>query len=78
MKIKTSITLSEELFATLDKWRDDRISRSELIETVLHEYAVKRLRAERDARDVEIINANADKWNAEMEDFLDLQTWRKQ
>lgn len=75
MKIKTSITLSEELLATLDKWRDDHSSRSELIESVLREYAVKRLRAERAARDIEIINANADKWNAEMDDFLDLQAW---
>lgn len=75
MKIKTSITLSEELLATLDKWRDHHSSRSELIESVLREYAVKRLRAERAARDIEIINANADKWNAEMDDFLDLQAW---
>lgn len=73
MKIKTSITLSEELLATLDKWRDNHSSRSELIETVLREYAVKRLRAERDARDLEIINANAEKWNAESEAFRDLQ-----
>jgi metal-responsive CopG/Arc/MetJ family transcriptional regulator len=75
MKIKTSITLSEELIATLDKWRDDRTSRSQLIETVLREYAIKRLRAERDARDIEIINANADYFNAESEDFRDLQAW---
>jgi mRNA interferase MazF len=69
MKIKTSITLSEALLATLDKWRDDGTSRSQLIENVLREYAVKRLRAERDARDVEIINANAAYFNAESEDF---------
>ncbi len=73
MKIKTAITLSEELLATLDQWRNNRVSRSELIESVLRDYAVKRLRAERDAMELAKINANADKWNAESEAFRDIQ-----
>lgn len=73
MKIKTSITLSEELLATLDKWRDDRVSRSELIETVLRDYAIKRLRAERDAQELAKINANADRLNAQATDIYDYQ-----
>jgi metal-responsive CopG/Arc/MetJ family transcriptional regulator len=73
MKIKTSITLSEELLATLDKWRDPHSSRSELIESVLREYAVKRLRAERDANELAKINANADRLNAQAADLYDYQ-----
>jgi metal-responsive CopG/Arc/MetJ family transcriptional regulator len=73
MKIKTSITLSEDLIATLDKWRDDHTSRSQLIEAVLREYAIKRLRAERDARELAIINANADRLNEQASDLYDYQ-----
>ncbi len=75
MKVKTSVSLSEELITALDILRGDHTSRSDLIETILHTYVLQRQRDERDERDLAILNANTDRFNTESADFEELQAW---
>ena len=70
MKEKTSITLSREVLAGIDRIAGSKQSRSALIEAVLLQYLRQRARAQRDARDIELINRHADELNAEAEDVL--------
>jgi metal-responsive CopG/Arc/MetJ family transcriptional regulator len=72
-KEKTSVTLSREVLKGVDRAAGSKRSRSAFIETVLAEYLRARERAERDARDLELINAHADELNAEVEDILGYQ-----
>ena len=48
-------------------------SRSAFIEAVLTQYLRKRLRAQVEARDLELINTAANELNAEVEDILRYQ-----
>jgi metal-responsive CopG/Arc/MetJ family transcriptional regulator len=73
MKEKTSITLSREVLTGIDRIAGSRQSRSAFIESVLLQYLRDRARAQRDARDIEIINRHADELNAEAEDVLRYQ-----
>ena len=67
---KTTVTLPEELLQEVDEMSKEYRSRSEFIEIVLRGFVAQRKREERDARDLAIINANADRLNAEAEDVL--------
>jgi len=73
MKVKTSITLSEDLLRVLGEQAGDGRSRSEFIETALWAYIAHVRRAELSARDLEIINRRADYLNQEAADVLDYQ-----
>jgi metal-responsive CopG/Arc/MetJ family transcriptional regulator len=73
MKEKTSITLSREVLTGIDRIAGSRQSRSAFIESVLLQYLRDRARAQRDARDVEIINRRAEKLNRDAEDGLQYQ-----
>ena len=73
MKEKTSVTLSSEVLAGIDRIAGSKQSRSAFIETVLQQYLRQRARAQRDARDVEIINRNAERLNRDAEDGLEDQ-----
>jgi metal-responsive CopG/Arc/MetJ family transcriptional regulator len=73
MKIKTSITLSEDLLQAVDQQTGVPKKRSEFIETVLWTYIAQVRRAEQNARDLEIINRHADHLNDEAVDVLDYQ-----
>jgi metal-responsive CopG/Arc/MetJ family transcriptional regulator len=73
MKEKTSITLSPEILQGIDRLAGSRQSRSAFIETVLAQYLLQRARAQRDARDIDLINRHADELNAEAEDVLRYQ-----
>ena len=73
MKEKTSITLSREVLNGIDRVAGSRQSRSAFIETVLHQYLRQRERAQRDARDIELINRHAAKLNRDAEDGLEDQ-----
>ena len=73
MKEKTSITQSREVLAGIDRIAGSRQSRSAFIETVLHQYRRQRERAQRDARDIELINRNAARLNRNAEDGLEDQ-----
>jgi metal-responsive CopG/Arc/MetJ family transcriptional regulator len=73
MKEKTSITLSKEVLAGIDRVAGSKRSRSAFIEAVLAEHLRARARAERDARDLKIINRNAEQLNREALDVLQYQ-----
>ena len=73
MKEKTSVTLSPEVLKGIDRLAGSKQSRSAFIETVLQQYLRQRKRAQRDARDMELINRHADELNAEAEDVLRYQ-----
>jgi metal-responsive CopG/Arc/MetJ family transcriptional regulator len=73
MKEKTSITLSSDVLAQVDRKAGAKASRSAFIEGVLREYFKAKAREAINARDLELINANADYLNREMEDVLEYQ-----
>ena len=74
MKEKTSITLSKEVLAGIDRVADSKRSRSAVIEAILARCLRKRARAQIEARDRELLNRAADELNAEIEDVLSYQT----
>ena len=73
MKLKTSLTLSEDLVATLDRLAGPNVSRSSFIEKILRAFVEGRDQARRDAREIATINRHAAKLNAEMKDVLSFQ-----
>ncbi len=73
MKEKTSITLSKEVLTGIDRVAGSRQSRSAFIEAILQQYLRQRARAQRDARDIELINRHAEKLNRDAEDGLEDQ-----
>jgi metal-responsive CopG/Arc/MetJ family transcriptional regulator len=73
MREKTSITLSPDVLAEIDRQVGSKRSRSAFIEAVLRQYFKEKVREALNARDVEIINANADALNREAMDVLRYQ-----
>ena len=71
MKVKTSITLSEDLVKILSRYAAD--NRSEFIEKALRSFIAQLARDEKTARDIRIINDKAEALNAEAEDVLAYQ-----
>jgi metal-responsive CopG/Arc/MetJ family transcriptional regulator len=70
VRVKTSVTLPQELLTRID--RVDK-NRSALIERAALAYLDHLARQERDRRDIEIINRNADRLNRESADVLGYQ-----
>lgn len=73
MKIKTSVTLSEEFLEALSR-EADQTNRSALIEEATWRYLRQRQREKRDARELERINVQAERLNEEALDVLSFQT----
>jgi metal-responsive CopG/Arc/MetJ family transcriptional regulator len=73
MKDKTSITLSREVLAGIDRLAGSRQSRSAFIEAVLRRFLRSRARAEIEAHDLQRINQASDRLNAEASEVLDYQ-----
>ncbi len=73
MKEKTSITLSKDILTGIDRIAGSKQSRSAFIETVLTQYLRQQMRAQVEARDLELINKAADELNPEVEDVLRYQ-----
>jgi metal-responsive CopG/Arc/MetJ family transcriptional regulator len=73
MKVKTSITLSEELIKSIDELFGGQKNRSEFIENAVREYIERQVQVERDLKDIDILNKKADKLNKEAEDILSYQ-----
>ena len=73
MKEKTSITLSPEVLKDIDKLAGAKRSRSAVIENVLRIYLRQKERARIYAHDLEILNREADRINAQNEDWLQYQ-----
>lgn len=73
MKEKTSITLSKDVLAHVDRLAGSRHSRSAFIERVLRKYLRERARNAAHARDLVRINNAAARLNAEAADVLSYQ-----
>jgi metal-responsive CopG/Arc/MetJ family transcriptional regulator len=73
MKLKTSLTLSGDLIATIDKLAGSKVSRSSYIEQILRDYVDGRTQARKDAREIAAINRHSAQLNAEMSDALSFQ-----
>lgn len=73
MRVKTSVTLSPETLQAIDEIAGELLNRSRIIEQAVLEFIERRRRAERDARDLEILNRSADVLNEEVEDILGYQ-----
>ena len=73
MKIKTSITISEEILFSIDSLLAQKGDRSEFIERILSDFLDKIKTTARGVKDIETINKNADRLNKEAEDVLSYQ-----
>jgi len=73
MKVRTSVTLPKELLIEVDALAGKKHKRSKIVESALRDFVQKKTRAERDKRELEIINANSDKLNEEALDVLEYQ-----
>lgn len=70
MRVKTSITLPDHLLKRIDRADSNR---SALIERATRAYLARLERAEQEAKDTAIINANAERLNREAKDVLEYQ-----
>ena len=73
MKIKTSITLSEEVLLEIDQITGESRNRSAFIEIAIRDFLKKRAKKIRDDRDLDILNRNSKRLNREAEDVLSYQ-----
>ena len=73
MKIKTSITLSEEIIKEMDELSQQYGSRSVLVEKAIREFLAAETRRRRDLQDINILDRNADALNKEAADVLSYQ-----
>ncbi|MBI2918019.1 MAG: ribbon-helix-helix protein, CopG family [Chloroflexi bacterium] len=74
MKVKTSITISEELLQLVDeRAKESNKNRSDFIEGAVWAFVRQLIRNEQDARDLDIINRRAESLNKEAADVLAYQ-----
>lgn len=73
MKVKTSITISEETLKTIDEYPGERVSRSQFIEKAIQAYLSQLMKNARDPKDLELINRHAKSLNEEADDVLEYQ-----
>lgn len=73
MKAKTSVTLSQEVLAQIDRLAGSKQSRPAFIESVLSSFLRDRRKAALHARDLARINRAADRLNREAADVLEYQ-----
>jgi metal-responsive CopG/Arc/MetJ family transcriptional regulator len=73
MRVKTSVTIDEAVLRGIDKATGRGRSRSRVIEEAARDFLARRARAAREARDLEILDRNAESLNREMDDVLSYQ-----
>jgi metal-responsive CopG/Arc/MetJ family transcriptional regulator len=73
MKIKTSITLSEDIIQAIDRIAGKSKNRSAIIEAALRAYITQKAKELRDRGDFDILNKNSERLNREAEDVLSYQ-----
>lgn len=73
MKVKTSITLSEDIIEFVDARLEQYKTRSQFIEAAVRAFIEQLRRDEQSARDIAIINRRADRLNREAMDVLAYQ-----
>ena len=72
MKVKTSVTLEDDLLNRIDSVLYNNESRSAFLMDAAQQLARKREHATRDKRDLEQLNANAEALNKEALDNLEI------
>ncbi len=73
MKVKTSITLSEDVLRALEEHVVSYKNRSDFIEAALWAFIKQKIRDEQNARDRTILSRRADALNKEAQDVLSYQ-----
>jgi len=73
MKVKTSITLSEELIRAMDALSSQYGTRSALIEQAVRDFLATVAQRQREAQDLEILNRRAEALNVEAAAVLSYQ-----
>jgi metal-responsive CopG/Arc/MetJ family transcriptional regulator len=73
VKVKTSVTLSEELIRQIDALSSQYGTRSALIERAERDFLATEAQRQREARNLEILNRRAEALNAEAADVLSYQ-----
>jgi metal-responsive CopG/Arc/MetJ family transcriptional regulator len=73
MKVKTSVTLEQNVARELDRIVGRDGSRSAVIELAVREFLERRLRVSRDAKDLRLLNRHAARLNREAADVLGYQ-----
>ena len=73
MKIKTSITISEELLKKIDNIDSKKHNRSAIIEKALWFYLEIKTRNFRDQKDLDILNKISETHLKENEEIMDMQ-----
>ncbi len=71
-RIETVVSLPKDLFEQANQI-DKNEQISDVIETALRDYLIKKSKRELNRRDIEIINANADLINKQVEETLGFQ-----
>ena len=72
MKVRTSVTVDKRLLDAVDRL-SGKNDRSRFIEAALRAYVAQLVRHKQNARDLAVINKNADELNEEALDALDYQ-----
>lgn len=73
MKVKTSVTLSQEILSLIDQYVEGENNRSAFIELAVKTYLELIKRNKRDQNDLQIINRLSEKLNREAMDVLQYQ-----
>jgi len=73
MKVKTSITLPQDLVRQVDGLAGQYGNRSTLIERAIRDFLAAQARRQQDLRDLDILNRCADALSEEAEDVLSYQ-----
>lgn len=73
MKVKTSITLSEDVLRALEEHVVSYKNRSDFIEAALWAFIKQKIRDEQNTRDRTILSRRADALNKEAQDVLSYQ-----
>jgi metal-responsive CopG/Arc/MetJ family transcriptional regulator len=73
MKVKTSITLSEDVLEAIDRRSAPFKNRSDFIEAAIRAFIARMIQDEQNARDLAIINRQAERLNREAADVLAYQ-----
>ena len=73
MKVKTSITLSEDLLEAIDQRAAQFKNRSDFIESAIRAFIAQVFREEQNAKDLAILNREAERLNQEAIDVLSYQ-----
>jgi metal-responsive CopG/Arc/MetJ family transcriptional regulator len=74
MKVKTSISISEDPIRRIDEFSGGQKNRSEVIERALRDYLDRQARLKRDLQDLVILNRKMGKLNREAADVLSYQS----